>query len=256
MIIPPPSTQNPGRGTTFSVAFSRDDASWEEQLDLPLLLQEALGGCGYEGELRDGWLVLPSGLALLPQFLDFTLSEDGTAQTSTTIEARDVEGSFSGLFEYQHSRSTESVRHSVYQGFERWASVDLVVLEDALAEAPGHCSVMKMSFSDEADSPERQVLLGPVAHYASQEAAEAGEAHPFCPCCLFSNSMEGFMDLLRAPEVYAVRMYAARSSEGEIMADCRVNGEDFEAGRQALLLYAAQWPQRGLEYRKQMILIR
>jgi hypothetical protein len=40
-----------------------------------------------------------------------------------------------------------------------------------------------------------------------------------------------------------------------MQADCRVNGEDWLAGADALRAYVATWPDRGLETRKQYVLI-
>lgn len=52
-----------------------------------------------------------------------------------------------------------------------------------------------------------------------------------------------------------IRFYAARNHEDQVTADCRVNGEDYPAGQEALLLYGKSWPEAGFEYRKQYILL-
>ena len=38
------------------------------------------------------------------------------------------------------------------------------------------------------------------------------------------------------------------------MADCRVNGDDFEPGAIALRAYATTWPDAGYEFRKQYVI--
>lgn len=255
-VLPPPVENNPGNGSELTISFTRGDEQWQEILDMPELLGKVLEEEERRYTLQDGWLLLDSGLALLPQFLYFNLNDNGTVETSTTIEIRDTRGLFSGVFEYQHARSDVSAAASLSTGFRRWMQVDLVVLEDALKAKPDQCSMMQMSFNgaEEGHQRPRRILLGPVEHYATIASQEA-EEHPFCPCCLFSNSMKGFMPQLQSGGFYAVRMYAARNSEGEIMADCRVNGEDWDAGREALLQYVQQWSEKGLEYRKQMIVI-
>jgi hypothetical protein len=40
------------------------------------------------------------------------------------------------------------------------------------------------------------------------------------------------------------------------LADCRVNGHDFAPALPLLRAYAARWPQAGLEFRKQYVVIR
>ena len=252
--IPLPAENNPGQGSSLTIAFTNGTDNWDEVLELTDMLSEVLTEGGYHNEVADGWVILESDLALLPQFLQFDLDEEGTAQTSTTIEIRSLSGLFAGVFEYQHARSDESVGISMRTGFKRWMQVDLIVLLDALQQSPEHCATMRMRFNDEEEVQPRRIVLGPVEHYAAIEASEE-EEHPFCSCCLFSNSGKGFLPFLKADGFYAVRMYAARNGNGELMADCRVNGEDWEEGRLALLEYVGQWPQRGLEYRKQMIVI-
>jgi hypothetical protein len=40
-----------------------------------------------------------------------------------------------------------------------------------------------------------------------------------------------------------------------VQADCRVNGEDWSAGAEALRAYVTRWPDRGFEFRKQYVVI-
>jgi hypothetical protein len=98
------------------------------------------------------------------------------------------------------------------------------------------------------------VLFGPVAHQAAREATEE-EEHPFCPCCLFTNTWDAYKPQIESDGVYGLRLYAARDTQGEVQADCRVNGQDWPAGAEALRAYVAQWPDRGFEFRKQYVVI-
>jgi hypothetical protein len=102
----------------------------------------------------------------------------------------------------------------------------------------------------------RQVILGPVAHLATNPPPKKKEAHPFCPCCLFTESMEAFHAVLQTDQFLGVRLFASRDQLGVAAADCRVNGEDFAAALPALTAYVEKWPQRGLEFRKQYVVIR
>jgi len=54
---------------------------------------------------------------------------------------------------------------------------------------------------------------------------------------------------------YGDRLFAARDENGAATADCRINGQDFPAGAQALAAYVQSWPQRAIEFRKQYIAI-
>lgn len=45
-----------------------------------------------------------------------------------------------------------------------------------------------------------------------------------------------------------------RDADGTPQADCRVNGENWEPGAQALREYARTWPEAGFEFRNQSVI--
>lgn len=83
------------------------------------------------------------------------------------------------------------------------------------------------------------------------------QAHAFCPCCLFTQSLEAFLPLLEGDtRMLGIRLFATRDAAGEIAADCRINGVDFPEGAACLRRYAATWPAyAGLEFRKQYVVV-
>ena len=125
--------------------------------------------------------------------------------------------------------------------------------------------MMEMTFPEEDGQPafKRRVLLGPVMHMGIDQAEgaqpdESGEAPhaSSCPCCLFTNSAMAFEEQLKERGgFHAVRLFASRDENGQVQADCRINGHDWEPGAEALRNYASKWPQIGLEFRKQYIAI-
>ncbi|SFP14971.1 DUF6348 family protein [Variovorax sp. 770b2] len=249
---------NEGGGPVFKVGFENDSEQWTEVFDLSALLRQALTARGFEPvRERDGWLLLPDeGLWLWPQIASYQPTDDGSVRTSTTIEVAHASLLPAGTFEYQHSYG-DDIAASLTRGFDLWAQVDLVVFKDALSTELAHCTSLQMQWEPqqgEDRSRQRRVLFGPVAHQAAQEAAEE-EEHPFCPCCLFTNTWDAYKPQIESDGVYGLRLYAARDSEGQVQADCRVNGEDWPAGAQALRAYVAQWPDRGFEFRKQYVVI-
>jgi hypothetical protein len=46
-----------------------------------------------------------------------------------------------------------------------------------------------------------------------------------------------------------------RDQNRAAIADCRVNGEPFEEGKQALRRYVETWPDAGFEWRKQYVIL-
>ena len=249
---------NPGRGSRLHLAFSGPKGEWSEDVDLVEVLREVLADGGWNTDRQDDWLVSDTGLWLHPQWTTFQPRDDGAVSSSTTIEVAHPRLLSAPCFEYQHSVG-ETFAASVRRGFVQWAQMDWLVFQDLAAGTLRHCTAMDLSFppaNGAASGFERRLLLGPVAHMALRDPpAEQEEEHPFCACCLFTNSWKAFDPFLQTDGTFGFRLYAARDNDGDLNADCRVNGEDWQPGMDALRSYAATWPDRGLEARKQYVLI-
>ena len=89
----------------------------------------------------------------------------------------------------------------------------------------------------------------------AQKVRPGDGGHEFCPCCLFTNSIAAFDDLLKDRAFHGIRLFVTRDTNGEIEADCRVDGIDRPEAVAALIKYAQTWPDRGLEYRKQYVCV-
>ena len=256
---PPVHPANPGIGVKMTIATSGPTRNSTEDVDLLAILREVLAKGGWMAEEQNGWLVSEAGLWLRPQFVSFQPRDDGLVTTCTTIEVAHPLMLPEPCFEYQHSIG-DSFTVSIRTGFEQWAQIDWPVFVDLVSHDQHRC--MRLEFTpldNDATSSglARRVLLGPPAHMVASPspAAAEGEAHNFCPCCLFTNSWESFKPLIESNGTSGLRLFAMRDESGKISVDCRLNGVDFEAGAQALRAYAATWPERGFEYRKQYVLI-
>jgi Family of unknown function (DUF6348) len=194
---------------------------------------------------------------LQPQIVELKPLDRGGVQTVTTVDVRHEKLVPAGVFEYQHSTG-DNLKDAVSKGFDAWASLDLAVFADALKAKPETCTTLEYSFPAKPPLGERRrrVVLGPTAHAAAWPAVAENEEHPFCPCCLLTNSFEPFRALIENDSsFYGIRLFASRDQDGKAQADCRVNGEDWGAGAAALAEYVKKWPNRGFEYRKQYIAI-
>ena len=228
---------------------------------LPLLHQVLLGrdiACTVDG--RE--LVLDSGLRLSPHAIGADPRENGGWQISSVIEARHPALFADGLFEYQHAAG-DSQEEATLSGFENWVRVDLATLQAAIGadDAPELQMLTLRYGSEETGTPlARAVVLGPLAHYRSEPANDAAacseDDHGSCPCCLFTQSVDAFNELLKTRQFLGIRLFASRDADGQCEADCRVNGHDFPAALSLLRAYAARWPQAGLEFRKQYVVVR
>ena len=209
-------------------------------------------------EQTEAHLLLPEGLVFSVVLVETVSLGDGRVRTCTKIYAWHPVYFPQGIVEFQHALAA-SEEASIADGFAQWIHMDLQVLLDATRDVPLNCTVIEMNTAaDEAAATAqfRQVILGPVAHLASNPPPKKKEEHPFCPCCLFTESMSAFHDVLQSDQFFGVRLFASRDHQGVLAADCRLNGEDFPAAIEPLVRYAESWPQRGLEFRKQYIVIR
>ena len=249
---------NPGIGVEARVSFANADRSWTEHVNLIDLAAEVL-------KKRDYWVSNDktclahndSGFVLIPQFVAIQPLDDGGARTVTTMQANHPVLMPDGVFEYQHSTG-DSVATSISEGFDQWAQTDFVALLDALRPQPASCTTLQFKFPATNDKPARtrRAILGPISHLMQKPPEEdAQDEHPFCPCCLLTKSFEAFRDLIEGDGFYGIRLFALRDADGEPAADCRVNGEDWENGAQALREYVRTWPPAGYEFRKQYVVL-
>ena len=212
-------------------------------------------GIAFEWQLPR--LVLADGLTLEAEAIESIALAEDRLRTCTKIHMTHPNYFPKGIAEYQHAMGMDEAL-AMAEGFRAWAQTDLVALLDATRDAPKDCTVIEMSVVEGADGIERfrQIVLGPVAHLATLPAPKKKEAHPFCPCCLFTESTAAFHDLLQTDQFLGVRLFVSRDNAGELAVDCRVNGEDFAPAIDLLTAYASKWPERGLEFRKQYVVIR
>lgn len=249
------SKTNPGDGSTFKIGVANGQKTWEEKVDLVISLSGVLQSQKIEHKTREGWLELESGFTLQPQIVSIEPLENGSVQSTTTIEVGHQKLIPHGLYEYQHATGDNPI-DAVSQGFRYWIDTDLIVLLDSLNKELIHCNPLKKTFHDpKLGAYERRIVLGPTAHFVTNTADLENNEHPFCPCCLFMNSAEAFGRHLESKEFFGVRLFGMREDDGSIDADCRINGEDFAPGREALIKYVKTWPDRGFEFRKQYVCI-
>lgn len=218
-------------------------------------MSEILQSQKLEHKSYDGWLKLESGFSLQPQIVSIERMENGRMESTTTIEVGHNDLMPNGLFECQHATGDNPI-DAVLQGIQYWIDTDLIVLLDSLNKGLRSCTSLKKTFHDpKLGAYERRIVLGSTAHFVTDRTNLENDEHPFCPCCLFMNSVEAFGNHLESKEFFGVRLFGMREDDGSIDADCRINGEDFEPGREALIKYVTTWPDRGFEFRKHYVCI-
>jgi hypothetical protein len=211
--------------------------------------------------LENGEVVLPKGLTASVEYLESQPLGENSVRTTSKIICKHALHFPDGVFEFQHA-SGSSEEESLLSGFRTWIQTDLATLLDAVGDTREACLVMEMSWPlvDSEVELKRKIFMGPYIHSATEPVSNVedceGECHDFCPCCLFTKSFEAFTAQLKAHEFVGVRLYASRYADGTVVADCRVNGDEYPLGVEHLKKYAETWPHRGLEFRKQYVAIR
>lgn len=258
---------NPGMAPEAKVAFSNGERNWSESFHVVQLAAYALSQLKYSITYHDPAVFKPleswlehaaSGYLLSPQLVELQPLEDGGVRTVTTMQINHPRLVPNGLFEYQHSTG-DTVADSLAKGFTQWAQTDFVPLLEALQEQPATCTMLRMEFPANDGKPARvrRALLGPVARLMTNPPAPSSEVeeHPFCACCLLTRSFEAFKGHFEDDGFFGLRLFAARDADGTPQADCRINGDDWEPGAEALRAYARTWPEAGYEFRKQYVVL-
>jgi len=251
---------NPGFSARGQMGLSNSGRSRQEKLDCPAALRQVLEKHGHAVR-ADGDVIVEqeSGLALRALLAGFEPIQPVGIKTTTTIEIRHPVKIPEPIFEYQHS-SGDSAQESISKGFEQWYALDFAPLTDAMRADPRNCLVMKLDFiQGEWAGMKRRVVLGPVGHFrqhaVQEKPREGSDEHPFCRCCLFTRCLDAFKAKVESRGFYALRLYAVRGPDGAADADCRINGEDFDPGKDALKRYVGTWPAAGVEFRKQYVIV-
>jgi hypothetical protein len=224
------------------------------------IFTQALQAEGCTWRVEDGEVILPNGLTASVEYLESQPIGENAVRTTSKINCKHAIHFPRGIFEFQHA-SSSSEQESLLSGFRTWAQTDFATLNDAVANANETCLVMEMCWQpkDSDAGLKRKIFMGPYIHSAAEPVVTEScedECHDFCPCCLFTKSFEAFETQLHSHEFFGMRLYAARYADGTVVADCRVNGEEYPMGAEHLKKYAETWPHRGLEIRKQYVAIR
>lgn len=263
---------NHGISTEGKVAFSNAARTWVERFDLISLAKATLESKGHTVRKVNSCLLHPdSGFILLPRLIELQPLEPRGVRTVTTIQVHHPALVPDGIFEYQHSNG-DDLEGSFREGFVRWAETDFVTLLEALRPKLKDCTSLKLEIPERNGEPaySRRAVLGPFVHVQANPKNEAQQTttdrpasdessqeqcHDFCPCCLLTNSFEAFRELFESNRFYGLRMFAMRNQHGVPEADCRVNGDDWVKGKEALLKYVETWPGEGFEFRKQYVIL-
>ena len=259
---------NPGSGFELEIGFEDEKGNQlVENLDLVDLMRRLLNEYGHDVESHDSYLVhTNSSYVISPQFVDAQVSDEGV-QIVSTVQVNHPLYIPEGVFEYQHDFGSSPLE-AFENGFVSWIETDFATLLEVQSSEPNECQYLVFR-EPSADKPGRRAVLGPLMqisdydedqiealqqqHSADQDD-EDGHGDSFCPCCFLTESMEVFKPFIESDGFVGIRMFAT-NADGDVDADCRVNGNEFPEGAKALAAYAHTWTSDGFEARKQYVIL-
>ena len=240
------------------------------ELSIAYVLYEILEKKGWNVELLNGqyedekWIyVKDNGYYLFPLLIALSHDEDNGFKISATIQIHHKEIFPEGIFEYVYpQKQATDLTDGLFDLFKTWVDLDWETLADCLNLKNSKYMSVEIELKDVV----KHIFYGSVLSYPNVDAeklkAKGIDPDPyideFCPCCLFTNSMEAFDDQIKDTEKnYAVRLFAMKNANGEIKADCRINGEEYPQAEEYLKKYASTWKDCDIvKFRKQYIIIR
>ena len=250
-----PSPTNPGKETEFSFDYidykNELDTIWVELIGLTeaILKDEGLPGHGYEPSEQEDCVLLNENIAIIVLLVENVKTDETNFKTTISIEVKHREKELNNIFEV-HQEQGDDPEASAIEGIEKWVRNDLGVILDAL----NHTNQFTAHLRLDSDTREpRAIVTGPILHKAEKPPIKDEE--PFTERSFTMNLLKPLKPLLDEHTFYALRFFVAKNREGEVEANCRLNGADFEEGRKALLEYAKTWPSRGFELRRQFVVI-
>lgn len=217
------------------------------------ILSNALLSYGFVTNRIENWLVHEeTGFLFAPELLYIEPSENNVS-TGSVVHSYHADLFPDAIFEYQYYSFENDAVQSLTEGFKLWIETDLLLLMNALKQ--DNHDFMTMTI-DKEDGKPTKLLFGDVAQMGNSNHSDSHDEDGFCPCCLFTNSIDAFQPLLNDNKNHAIRLFAYKNTEkGDIDADCRVNGEEFEEAKPALINYAKTWQGKDMIFRKQYMLI-
>lgn len=252
---------NPGEGLEARIVIEEDDGKRStEVFNMVEAVEAILRSNKHEVELGEYHLKhVASGFLITPAIVSVADLDDGRFSTTTTIQINHPELFPDGIFEYQHFTGS-TISEALIGGINQWYQTDFAPLLEIQHATPKTCTTWEMDLKDEATrtSRTRRAIFGPLIWYRDvkpehEEPEDSG--HTVCPCCMFTSSIKQFQELVKSQSVCCVRLFVLRDADGSIEADCRVNGEDYPQGAQALTEYAGSWKNHGFEFRKQYVVL-
>ncbi len=213
------------------------------------------------------WIyVKDNGYYLLPLLIDFFYDENKNLKIYATIQIHHKEIFPDGIFEYIYpQKETNNAIQGLFELFQTWVDLDWETLQDVFNFEKSKYMSMRMDLNKEKTRA-RHIFYGPVLSYPNFDMEDAKfkgiDIDPyideFCPCCLFTNSMEAFDNQIKdTTKNYAIRLFAMKNPNGEVKVDCRINGEEYPQAEEYLKNYAKKWKDCDImKFRKQYVIIR
>lgn len=160
-----------------------------------------------------------------------------------------------GIFEFAYGGGTD-MESAIIDAAYRWIQSDFNTIHDLLCTAKEHnhdgnkADVVSMTPQGEVLGWE--IVFGPLIS-TTIEGVKQKISQDEIFWRLFDVITE---DLLGEKGIYPIKFFAIQNEKNEIDADCRLNGQDWQKGREALLEYIREWNLKDIfHWRKQYVIV-
>lgn len=228
----------------------------EPSPNINVCIAQAFINCGYDIEINpDTFVFTPLELTIGGTMSQVEELRENVkaARLSITLDHRLFPGP---IFEFVYGWGS-STKVATINAFERWIDSDFPVIHDFLADHKlenGHTSEVKIA-SNSGETGEQiswKGIIGPLLIFKGGEVVYDQENRNEIIKPLFE-AITG--DFLGRRGMYPIRCFMSKNSDQQIEVDCRVNGEEWKRGYDALVECCQRWEVQDYLFWKQYLLI-
>jgi hypothetical protein len=231
-----------------------------DEINLYHLLAEQFAEAGYPTQ-SDGasFCFFPLDLALELRIVKENMTDNGCSVFMTIRCTHPIKFP-AGITEYATGMA-ENKRAAVSQAFHNWIICDFTPIHDYLCESGtllGSTSETACYAGELNEFVAWDIFYGP----RIETVQHGSHLHPTKndskeQVIVIQTLFQALTDeVFGVPGLYYIRTFMSKYQDGSIQCDCRVNGNDWEHGKESLIQYISQYPTGdGLIYIKQNILL-
>jgi hypothetical protein len=211
-----------------------------EDINVYQCIAESFQNCGYSCNTNGEYFEFsPLNLFIDARIEEITSAEDELLSCRLLIKSTQLSLFPLGIVEYGYGWGN-TAKDCVINAMQRWIQSDFAPIHDYLCKKGAKKNMELLSFSEESgETLAWHVYLGPPIEIDLNGTRENEERRLEVFKLLF-NPITG--DLLCKKGIYPIRCFLSKHGDGIVDVDCRVNGEDWQGGKNELYEHTLSWP--------------